>query len=271
MNSVYEGLRVERSDHPASASEHYHNSNEIMFVEQGEILVKVAGKVMTAAAPALVFINNLEVHSIDIVKTPYVSYFMVIPNATLYSMAHGSYLGSVFVNSGERFGGIVEVSGWEREVSEISARAYAEFCGGEAMSREMIVNDLSRLLIMLLRRRPELFLSVFGDEDNLILKAKRYVDENYAEDITVDDVAARFFISRSYLAHEFKKVTGLSPKQYIMSCRLARSRELLLNSDKSISEIAAASGFADVNNFIRYFKRNIGMSPRVYRKTRSVY
>jgi len=268
---VYEGLKVERSDKPKSSTEHYHNANEVVFVEEGCICAKISGKEIIVEAPSILFINNLEVHSINVVKTPYVRYFMIIPNDMLYGMAKGAYLGSVFVNSCERFGSVVDVSGWAGEVTEIFARAYDEFRGGEVLSRQMIVNDLSRLLILLLRKKPELFLPTFGEEDNPVLKAKRYIDGNYINDITVDDIAGKFFVSRSYLAHEFKKVTGLSPKQYIMSCRLARSRELLLNGDQSIGEVAALSGFADVNNFIRYFKRNIGMSPRTYRKSRDVH
>lgn len=98
-----------------------------------------------------------------------------------------------------------------------------------------------------------------------ILEIVRYINQNYAEELTVESLAERAFLSRSHFCRQFKKVTGFSPIEYIHSMRLRSAENLLENSDLSITEIALRSGFSGSNYFGDLFRRYRGMSPRQWR------
>lgn len=83
--------------------------------------------------------------------------------------------------------------------------------------------------------------------------------------ITVSECAAFCNLSKPHFTRVFKEATGMPPVQYMLEIRIERARELLDFTDKSIAEIAEASGFSDQNYFARTFKKVTGMTPTQYR------
>ena len=80
-------------------------------------------------------------------------------------------------------------------------------------------------------------------------------------------MAAEFDVSVSNLSHFFKKNTGVTISNYITSIKLERAKYILLNSDKTIEDIAKSLGYSNATVFIEMFKKNTGESPGNYRKT----
>ena len=93
-----------------------------------------------------------------------------------------------------------------------------------------------------------------------------YCRRHYLEKITAEDLCKRFFCSRSYLAHLFKKETGRTLPGYINYYRLQTAQQILKNSKVSLEEIATLCGFEDRSHFSKCFKKEFGMSPREWRK-----
>jgi len=93
-----------------------------------------------------------------------------------------------------------------------------------------------------------------------------YLENNYREKITLDDLVKRFHISKSSLIRAFKKISGSTPLDYLLKMRIAKSSELLKNSDITVTDAALASGFSDSNYFSRQFKKHTGMSPKEFKK-----
>ncbi|MBO5453314.1 MAG: helix-turn-helix domain-containing protein [Clostridia bacterium] len=93
-----------------------------------------------------------------------------------------------------------------------------------------------------------------------------YIEKNYTEHISLNDLAKIANTTVSTLITFFKKTFGQTPTEYIISLRLTNACELLRNSDDSITYISGICGFNDINYFSRIFKNKIGMSPREYRK-----
>jgi AraC-like DNA-binding protein len=83
--------------------------------------------------------------------------------------------------------------------------------------------------------------------------------------ITVAECAAFCNMSKAHFARTFKRTAGQSPVQFILGIRIDRAKELLDFADKSIADIAEASGFPDQNYFTRTFKKVTGMTPTRYR------
>ncbi len=96
-----------------------------------------------------------------------------------------------------------------------------------------------------------------------------YCDEHYTEHINIDDAAKALHISRSHISHIFKDKLHSTFEQYISEKRIDYACELLKNSDESVTNIAYMSGFDSIRTFNRVFAKNIGSSPREYRKNRN--
>lgn len=88
-----------------------------------------------------------------------------------------------------------------------------------------------------------------------------YLNNNYAEDITLDMLEERFFMSKYHLCRAFHKATGLTIHEYIRRKRLTRARELKAEG-KNITEAAISSGFRDYSSFYRAYQKEYGCSPR---------
>ena len=93
-----------------------------------------------------------------------------------------------------------------------------------------------------------------------------YIEKNYASRITLKDLAAHANYSRAGLDRNFKEAFGATPFEYLIGVRVRRAEQLLLETDKSVAEIAQDCGFYDSSHFTRFFRRATGRSPSAYRK-----
>jgi AraC family transcriptional regulator len=92
-----------------------------------------------------------------------------------------------------------------------------------------------------------------------------YIHEKLAEDITLNDLAARVQLSPFHFARLFKQSTGLTPHAYLIQRRVERARELLKISRQPTSEIAKQVGFCDQSHLTVHFRRAYGLTPKVFR------
>lgn len=103
------------------------------------------------------------------------------------------------------------------------------------------------------------------NEKVLLNNILAYIEENYAQRITLQDIAIRFYVSKSTISHTFSKELGISFYCYVTQRRL-QAAELLILQGIPLSEINEKVGFADYANFHRAFKLKYGVSPRQFRK-----
>lgn len=95
---------------------------------------------------------------------------------------------------------------------------------------------------------------------------RRYIEQNYNRELTLTQIASEVNFSIYYLAHIFKREMGVSPMQYLMNCRMEKAKELLTDTRRTISDIAAEVGYQNKNYFTMLFKRNVGITPGKFRK-----
>ena len=103
-------------------------------------------------------------------------------------------------------------------------------------------------------------------EISYIRKANSYIMDNYNKKITIDEIAEYVNISKSYLEHQYKKQMGQTILGFINVLRVQKASKLLLKTSMKISEIATQVGYQDKNQLNYEFKKIIGMTPREYRK-----
>ncbi len=100
----------------------------------------------------------------------------------------------------------------------------------------------------------------------LVLKAVNYLNVSYGENHTLASLSERFFVSKATIMYNFNKYIHCSPMDYLLTLRLSKAKEDLINSDKSIKEISELCGFSSPNYFSLIFKRKEHISPGNYRK-----
>jgi AraC-like DNA-binding protein len=102
-------------------------------------------------------------------------------------------------------------------------------------------------------------------ESPVIKRAKEFIVENQAEDLSLGQVAKAVNTSTFHFCKMFKKATGLNFTEYVSRVRVEKARNLLLNPNLRISEIAYEVGFQSLTHFNRVFKKITGQSPTDYR------
>lgn len=102
--------------------------------------------------------------------------------------------------------------------------------------------------------------------ENVASRVRGYIDENYAKDISLDDVSRMVDISPYYFSKLFKQEVGENFIEYVTRTRIKHARRFLEDSRYSIKEICVMSGYSDPNYFSRIFKKYEGMTPSEYRE-----
>ena len=94
----------------------------------------------------------------------------------------------------------------------------------------------------------------------------KYIETHYSEGITLDDLCEEIHMSKEYLCRVFKEMSGISPIVYLNQYRIQQSRQLLMDSQFSITEIASRCGFNSTSYFNKLFLRYTGCTPKEYRR-----
>lgn len=102
-------------------------------------------------------------------------------------------------------------------------------------------------------------------ENQLIVKAKAYIQNNFHKDLSLDEISREMDLSPYYFSRLFKEETGSTFVEYVTELRIETAKKLLLQDKFSMKEICAAVGYSDPNYFSRIFKKNAGITPTDYR------
>lgn len=102
-------------------------------------------------------------------------------------------------------------------------------------------------------------------EPPVITRAKHYIEEHQADDLSLGQVAKAVNTSTFYFCKMFKKATGINFTDYVSRIRIEKAKNLLLNANLRVSEIAFEVGFQSLTHFNRVFKKTLGQSPTEYR------
>ncbi len=133
--------------------------------------------------------------------------------------------------------------------------------------------ELSRALRILNQHRPA---NTKAPSEQERLNASRirtmlmFIEEHYADDLAIGDIAASVSISASACLRCFNQTLGITPIQYLKQFRLDRASELLKNSRKTAKEVAFECGFNDVSYFIKTFREKKGQTPKKYQQTHTI-
>lgn len=133
-------------------------------------------------------------------------------------------------------------------------------------------NDIDSLSMWLIKVAHKFIGYVFDlkyiKHKDIIYKLSSYVKNNYQSKLSLSDAAAHVYLSRSYLSKLLKDELGCTFTEYVNAIRIAKSKELLKNSDLPLVDISNTVGFEDQSYFTKVFKKTTGVSPGKYREQR---
>lgn len=129
------------------------------------------------------------------------------------------------------------------------------------------VERLVKLCLTLLKHEQEtLGSSQYPEQIHYVTNAVSYIDHNFNEQFTLDEIARHNNVSKFHFARRFKVVTGYSFKEYLNRKRVQEAKALISKNGMNISEACYAVGFNDLSYFGRVFKRIAGKTPSDYRR-----
>ena len=249
-----------------SLAPHTHNCYELIYIKEGELKLTIASKEYSPKAPALIFVSKLEQHSLSVISGSYKRYYLCISPLLAGSMINDYTLLTVFSNRPEDFCHVLDVTSIEDDVERIFTTIIDEHKTQYDYCARRQAALLSELLVLIYRLEPRMFSHENDKSISVIWQIQCRLEQSCNEHLTLSSIANEYHMSPCYLSHLFKKVTGYPLMQYLSMCRLSLARQLLTETDMSITEIVFAIGYSDSSNFSRLFKREVNMTPMEYRR-----
>ncbi|PRY65406.1 AraC family transcriptional regulator [Glaciihabitans tibetensis] len=247
------------------ANLHYHDFHEINCVLNGSGVFRLGGTEYSTEPGTVTLVRRNDLHNIVKQSSEYYerAYIHIREEFLTNRCSEITNLNLLFSKNGKPTSQIIRVdAGWLRD-QIIRLDDHDETGYGADLVRE---NRLIEFLI-------ELNKAVFNAENavvprdlpvsSLISAVMGYVAEHLDEDLSLDAVANRFFISKYYLSRQFKTNTGLNFHQYTVKKRLRHSKDLLTTYGNAV-DVYRVSGFSSYTHFLHCFKDEFGMTTKEF-------
>ena len=248
---------------------HFHEDVEIVTVKSGKMAYSVNGQVVTLNAGDTIFVNSNKIHysmSIDDIGATSVI-FIVHPNILNSSVAlEVEALQPIINNPHLSYLRFRDINDRTKEIRDLMHKL-------PSIKRDpfQITKNLFSIWEIILNQTKSYGMMdehVETDQHSRAFKAMMYyIQQNYKNTITLDDIASSGNISKSLCNKVFHKYVGDSPVNYLLNYRIRKVAELLRTTTYSLSDIASETGFNGTSYMSEMFKKAFNMSPRDYKKT----
>jgi AraC-like DNA-binding protein len=246
---------------------HYHDFDKILLFLNGNVSYNVEGRTYSLESYDIVLVGKGEIHRPILHETAGYEriIFYLEPSflARIQKDQDGLDLRTCFAAAADAGSHVLRIPSVRKNrlgriVSDLKSELTHPDRYGAALSLPLL---LLEFLIELNRQaRDPVFYAGAGAEDALIVKLLSYLHAHLTDPLTVDQIAAAFFISPSYLMHTFKRETGYSVGRYLSRKRLLLARDMI-RSGASPTEAAFACGFQSYSAFFRAYKKAFGKAP----------
>lgn len=254
---------------------HWHEELEFGFVVEGSVLIECGKNKYILNKGDIYFINSNTLHAMfKADSAPKSAFRSVVVHGSVVggkenSIYYRKYLVPITGNSGLReliF--TVQDSSYSKILGRLTNIWNAENI--KVPDHELIVrNELSelfRILLHLSEKNMEAHPAASIVQETRLRDILLFIHDHYAEKITLEDMAAAAFISKSEVLRCFKNITGQSPFEYLKNYRLRNAAYMIQNTSDSINTICGLCGFDDHSYFSKVFKAAYGCSPRDLKK-----
>lgn len=245
---------------------HMHTHLEIFYFESGTGFFDIQGKTFPIRANDLLVIDAKQLHMqySDSRDVPLTYYCFAVDSVRMKGKSansvsnEGFFIHSFKSKKNAVYRGILQL------LDELKERRYGYATKVDALFGMLIVD--------VLRFTPppcneaENVSDAYLTNRKLLNDVKEYIEEHFAEDITLDDLTKQSFMNKSYFLHQFKKMFNISPMHYLTLVRVEQAKILLANTTRPITQIATDVGVDNPVYFTELFTKAMGISPTMYRK-----
>lgn len=250
---------------------HMNDNHEIYIILKGDVTFSIDGRLYHLEPYDMLLISNQEIHCVIVnSECDYERIYIYFQPEYLRQFNTKDYnLLALFDHRDENGGNkidheVVRKYGLEKDFDQMLQ-----------YSKSLAPDSNVRMTSLLLKMLADINLAY--EENRLLGKTEkeqpnqndkindiiRYISDNLTTKITLDDLTQKFFLSKYYLCHEFKRNTGFTVFDYIRYKRVLDAKMRLQNG-QPISEVWCELGYVDYSNFYRTFKKTVGMSPKEY-------
>lgn len=257
---------------------HWHNELEFAVIASGSVNFHIDENCFHLETGDGIFVNSNALHSVTPTQPNAVIYSVLLSPALIaadqLSPIYLKYLHPVITN--ECFPGI-KLSAkkeQEKEIIDLLFQIYYIDTNKEGFE----LHYLQHIFQVWLRLFPQLQdhggLEIRKNENGHIKDRVQnmlsYIRRNYANNISVDDIARAANTSRRECFRCFRLITSKTPNDYLNEYRLAQASKLLIETDKKITEISSSCGFSHSSYFGKLFREKCGLSPGQFRNARQI-
>lgn len=252
---------------------HWHPEIELTLVMEGEIAYQVNDSLYHLKPGEGLFCNTNVLHSGHGEQSGDCSYLSVTFHPRLLygyssSIMHTKYMERILKSPSAASIHFVPEEGWQSRVLGLMETI-------RILDREHPASEELQIQIALMRIWQEIYEHVGiketepaenGRDTERIRRIMEYIQEHYAERITLEDLAEQVHLCRSESCRLFKRYMKESMFDYLLDYRVERSLELLRSPELDVTQIAGRTGFASPGYYSKIFKRKMGCTPLEYRK-----
>lgn len=258
-----------REPRPNTVEVHHHDFYEVYYLLSGEMEYWVDGRIIRMRSGDLLLINPLELHRPVLEEKNKIYERIVL-------WINKEYLEGLFsqqIKLSRCFDtnlpththlirpAVSERSALTARMGELVREYYSQEMGGDLCAYGLFLQlmvQINRMAQQGQARQEE-----SQQLSRLVQKTLVFIGENLNSVITLESLAAHFYVSKYYLSHAFTKEVGISVYRYIMLRRLLMARQLLL-AGEAAGQVCRNCGFSDYTSFYRAFKSEYGISPRQF-------
>lgn len=244
---------------------HHHDFFEISIILQGESLYLIDNEWRTVRSGDILLFNPGVDHAEKQLLNTYSHQLHIgIRNFILHGLAQNHFPTTQSLLSMQDSQLKIFDKAWQL-IEEFNQQQTNFNLMGKALVMEMMI-----LILRSLEKKERLSDETQASQNDrmhqVVQLIMTYMENNYAKDISIEQLATLYYVSPTYLSKIFKDLTGVSPINYLIQIRLKKAHELLTTDDLTVKEVAKAVGYEDAYHFSKSFKKHFGTSPSLVKK-----
>lgn len=154
----------------------------------------------------------------------------------------------------------------DNAIHDLFMEMYKEYTQKPNGYVQLLRLNILKLLILTLRANNTCGLKLPSRQNESLNSIIRYITQNYQNKLTLKELASRAYVSPEHFCRTFKNYTGVSVWNFIKTVRIDKAKSLLLNTNKTVAEVAELVGYTDEKHFSKIFRLATGISPSGFKK-----
>lgn len=242
---------------------HWHNELELVYMIKGEMEANISGKSSVITDGKMYFVNSREMHKTKTPEHIKINYYIVLLLSYDYLKQYYSKLDNVVFNVNTNADAQKKIINLICEIIPYAENKPSFY----QLSISSRLSEIYRILLTdCMEEKSEI--SKTNSSSNIVYakKAIEYIEEHYAEEISLGNISAYVGLTPTYFSNYFKKLTGSSFLHYLNNLRLEKALNNIVYNNMLINDAAVNNGFANVKSLISQCKKTYGCTPGEYKK-----